>query len=114
MKRVLFVLLAGLVLGASATAAVGWRVFAAATDEGEYGTLASVSASVQNPNALGVRVKGSSGPFEVTWYISCEGVSRPAVGKAVALSVSAAAKCTVNAVGDGDKAGTIRVELLRR
>ena len=107
-------LLAGLVLGATATAATGWRVFATATDKGEYVTFASASASVQNPNALAVRAKGTSGPFEVSWFASCEGVTRPAPGVAVPIGVSQSAKCSVNATATGSKGGTVRIELLRR
>lgn len=114
MKLVLAALTAGLVLGSTASAAVTWRVFASATDKANYATFASASASVQNPNALAVRVKGSSGPFEVNWFATCEGVVRPKAGVAVVIGVSQSAKCSLNASATGGKGGTIRVELLRR
>lgn len=107
-------LLVGLLVGATATAATGWRVFATATDKGEYVTFASASASVQNPNALAVRAKGTAGPFEISWFITCEGVLRPAVGVAAQVGVPQSSKCSVNASASGTKGGTVRVELLRR
>ena len=114
MKTLIGSLVLGLAIGSTATAATGWRVFATATDKGEYVTFASASASVQNPNALAVRAKGTSGPFEVSWFASCEGVVRPAPGVAVPIGVPQSAKCSVNATASGSKGGTVRVELLRR
>lgn len=112
--KLLAALLAGLTLGSTATAAVTWRVFATATDQGEYGTFANASASVQNPNALAVRVKGTSGPFEVTWFVNCDGVARPKAGAAVPIGVSQSAKCSVSASATGSESGSVRLELLRR
>lgn len=117
MKRLIVILVIALlafVTGSLATAAVGWRVFAAATDSGEYGTYASANASVQNPKALGIRVKGTGGPFELSWSISCEGVARRTAGGVVIASVANAAKCTLFGYSSGDKSGSVRIELLRR
>jgi len=89
-------------------------VFATATDRGEYSTFANASASVQNPNGLGIRASGSSGPFEVTWSTFCDGVARLRAGQVVVVGVAQSAKCTVNGSVQGSKSGSARVELLRR
>lgn len=113
MKRLLLVLAAGLVLGSSATAAVGWRVFATATDNGEYGTYASASAKVVKPKALAVRAIGPT--TSVTWFLSCDGESKGAAlsGKAIIANVGTAKSCSLSgsAIGPG---GTLRVQLLRK
>lgn len=114
MRKMLLVLATGLALGSAATAATGWRVFATGTDRGDYGTFASAAASVQNPNALGIRVKGTSGPYEVNWMASCQGVTRPKAGVAVQIGVPQSATCSVNASVLGSKGGTDKIELLRR
>lgn len=113
MKTLLLVLIAGLAFGATATAAVGWRVFATASDQGDFATYASANAKVLNPNGLAVR---AIGPVEsVTWSLSCDGQVKGASlsGKIVAVSVAAAKSCSVYGSAMGE-AGTLRIQLMRR
>lgn len=114
MRTIIVTLLAGLALGSTATAAVGWRVFASASDSGDYGTLASASASVVKPKALAARIIGTGGPFELSWYFTCEGEAHPLSGQLVALTIAGSAKCSVSGMGDGANGGSIRVQLLKR
>lgn len=111
--KLLAVLIAGLALGSTATAAVSWRVFATATDQGDYATYASANAKVVNPVALAVR---AIGPAEsVSWSLSCDGETKGTAlsGKVLAVSVVAAKSCSVYGSAFGE-AGTLRLQLLRR
>ena len=113
MTKLLLVLTAGLLLGSTATAATGWRVFATATDNGEYGTYASANAKVLKPQALAVRATGPA--TSVSWTISCDGeVKRAGLSNVVVTAGVATAKsCTLYGSAFGDS-GTLRVQLLRR
>lgn len=112
MKRLLIVLTLGLIVGSTATAAVGWRVFATASDQGDYSTYASANAKVINPNGLAVR---AIGPVEsVTWFLTCDGESKGALnGKILPVSVVAAKSCSLSGSAIGE-AGTLRIQLMRR
>jgi hypothetical protein len=113
MKKLLLVGLAGLLVGGSASAAVSWRVFATATDSGEFSTYASANAKVVKPKALAVRAVGAA--TEVSWSISCDGRVKGGnlSNRVIAASVANAQSCSLygSAFGDG---GTLRVQLLRR
>lgn len=93
-------------------AATGWRVFATATDSGDYYSAASADATVQKPHGLAIRATGDS--LEVTWYINCEGIAHPAAGKTLLITVAAASKCSLNGHASSEKGGPVRVQLLRR
>lgn len=104
-------LAAAFAAGSVATAATGWRVFATATDKGEYGTYVSADAKVVQPKALAVRASGKVS--SVTWYLSCSGEREPAKAGVFVVSVGTADTCSLSGSASGP-AGTTRVELLRR
>ena len=112
MKRFgLPLVLAATFLGGSlATAATGWTPFATGKDSNAYGARAT--ADIANPGALAARVSKTA---DVRWSISCSGettIVKP--GQLLPLSSSTATKCTVAADATTQKAGTIRVDLLRK
>jgi hypothetical protein len=112
MKRMLLVLIAGLVIGSTATAATGWRVYATATDKGEYSTYASANSKVLKPAALAVR---ANGPVEsVSWNLTCDGETKAAglSGKVLTVSVATAKSCSVYGSAFGGT-GTLRLQLVR-
>lgn len=111
--KLLLVLTAGMLLGSTATAATGWRVFATGTDSGEYGTYASANAAVINPKGLAVRALGPV--TEVTWALTCNGETKSAglANRVVPVTVATAKKCDLYGWAQGDE-GTLRVQLLRR
>lgn len=100
----------GLVIGAAAVAATGWKVFASGSDSGDYTSYASADASVIHPHALAVRVSANA---DVSWTITCDGKTRAQAGQIIAASVPAAKTCHLygSAANEG---GLIRVALLKR
>jgi hypothetical protein len=116
MKRTVALVLAGVALGAFAAslavAAGPWKVFATATDSGQYGAYASADADVLRPAALAVRVSQAA---DVSWYMSCQGKradARP--GQLVLVSVATSDKCSLSGSASTTTSGTLRVQLLRR
>ena len=98
--------------GSVATAATpAWKVFATASDNGEYATFASADSKVLSPKALALR---TSGPVkEVSWFLNCEGETKASRAGISLVAVNTADTCTLNgSVIGGD--GTVRVQLLRR
>lgn len=115
MKRVavLALVVGGFTVGAVASAAVGWRVFASSTDSGNFATYASASANALHPAGLAVRASGTAAPFDVSWTLFCQGERAAGAGEVVQVSVAAAEKCLLTGSAFG-KAGRLRLDLLRR
>jgi hypothetical protein len=116
MKRSMSILLAGLIVGglagSLAMASTGWRVFATASDSGQYGAYASADSDVLKPRALAVRV---SRPADVSWYLSCQGERKGVkAGQIVLASVATSKKCSLGGSASTSASGTLRVQLLKR
>jgi hypothetical protein len=116
MKRSVLLVLLGLIMGVGAgsiaSAATGWRVFATASDSGQYGAYASANADVLKPQALGVRTSKAS---DVSWFLSCQGEKKRAkAGEIVLTTVATSKKCSLSGSANTSDSGTLRVQLLRR
>lgn len=105
-------LTAAFALGGAAYAATGWHVFATGSDSGQYGAFASANADVVNPSALAIRVTKEA---DLTWSLDCQGELKHAAANAiVAISVTAADKCSLNGSANTSTDGTLKVQLLKR
>ena len=113
MRNVAIALLLGLAVGSTATAAEGWRVFGSGHDGGAYTSNADATGTVRNPNDLAFRVRGS-GPFAVTWSVSCDGATRAEAGNIVRFRIAQARTCRLSATAAGSAAGEVHLDLLSR
>lgn len=104
--------LSAFIAGATAHAAVGWKVFATATDDSEYYSSASADAQVQAPNALAVRVTGN-GVETVSWRVSCEFDKKPARAGLYVVSIANAHSCNLYGSAGGGE-GKVTYQLLKR
>jgi hypothetical protein len=116
MKRSLLLVLTGVIMGVGAAsmafAATGWRVFATASDSGQYGAYASANADVLKPGALAVRASKAA---NVSWYLSCQGEKKRAkAGEIILTTVGTSTKCSLTGSAITTDSGTVRVQLLRR
>jgi hypothetical protein len=107
-------LVAASAVGAAAHAAAGWRVVATATDSGQVMALTSTRGSVYEPRNVAVRATGTGGRTKVTWFLSCHGGAQVKPGTTIVVDVAAASTCTLNAGGQTESGGSIKLQILGR
>jgi hypothetical protein len=113
-----------------AFAAPGWRVVSRATASGDYATALAKAVTVQHPKAMAVRAYAKPAqPVDVGWTILCGKTTAGSYGngskqgkatlrsgqvKRVRFPMARPDRCTMNAIAQLDKAGTLRVQELAR
>ena len=102
-------LAAAFAFGAAAQSAIGWRVFAIGTDQGEYGAIASAAADVRNPTALAFR---SSQAGNANWSLICFGERAAKANEVVRVAIGG--KCHLDVSISTQNQAPVRLQLLRR